>query len=66
MDTNIEHELNIRSSKRKLYIALLEKGPIALTKKEHDLLVHLMKDEDIVRMIINGSIFDLHRRKNKK
>ena len=50
--------INIRYSKRDLYIVLMNKGLINLTKSEQQLLKTLSLDKDIILMLENDHIFN--------
>lgn len=49
--------IDIRRSKKALYISLLNKGLKNLTETEKHLLAHLAQDEDIQLMLRNGCAF---------
>ena len=61
---SINEIIDIRKTKKALYIALLNKGLKNLTDTEKNILEHLSQDEDIHLLLKNGHAFKIERENN--
>jgi len=58
---SINEIIDIRKTKKALYIALLNKGLKNLTDTEKNILEHLSQDEDIHLLLKNGHAFEIEK-----
>jgi hypothetical protein len=59
MATVIQEIIDVRKTKKALYISLLNKGLKNLTETEIQILNHLCLDHDIQLLLKNGDVFKL-------